>query len=131
MKVSVNVPESQIAYALCSAFESRGGIDYWGEVLSTHHKLGTQPARPWGEDVGTPTYISAALTPGGYVRIGEHGANKPAVHRLSRAKIALALPLMLKDHPHQFCALMTGVGQDATTGDCLVQLALFGELRYG
>lgn len=43
---------------------------------------------------------------------------------------AAALRLMAERHPQKFAELITGTG-DFTTGDVLIQLAAFGEVRYG
>lgn len=41
-----------------------------------------------------------------------------------------ALRLMAERHPRKFAEIITG-GADCTTGNVLIQLAAFGEVRYG
>jgi hypothetical protein len=43
---------------------------------------------------------------------------------------ASELRFMAERYPRKFAELVDGTG-DATTGDVLIQLAAFGELRYG
>ena len=56
---------------------------------------------------------------------GDHGK-----YTIGSAGWAAALGLMAVAYPRAFADLV-GKRGDMTTGDCLVQLACFGELRYG
>ena len=47
-----------------------------------------------------------------------------------REQWAAGLRLMAQKYPRKFAEVVDGTG-DATTGDVLIQLAAFGELRYG
>lgn len=67
-----------------------------------------------------------ALDGGGYTITEYDGA----AYRLDREKIARGLGLMAAQHPRHFCRVVDG-SADHVTGDVLIQLALFGELKYG
>ena len=127
MKIDIDVPDEKIAYALCSAFE--GGINYWAKRYETHCGDVTTAAKPWGDEY-TPYYVSFPFTPGASVSIEvEEGDKKPRL--LTRESLAAGLKVMAEKYPKHFGDLLSESNQDATTGDVLVQCAVFGEIVYG
>ncbi len=58
------------------------------------------------------------------------GESNPRVFQIGPARIQRALFLMSSACPQHLPGVLTGRG-DNTVGDALVQLACFGELKYG
>jgi hypothetical protein len=116
MRLDVTVSSLRVFDTIASGVD--GGIQYWGKVLSF-----------WVPGRGA---LSVAAAP--------HAADLHLVCEVleleTQARIALhgkwrgALRLMAEHYPHKFAELLTGRA-DRTTGDVLIQLAAFGEVRYG
>jgi hypothetical protein len=51
-------------------------------------------------------------------------------HELTGAKVRAGLQVLATKYPHHFADIV-GDNSDCTTGDVLVQCALFGEIVYG
>lgn len=127
MKIEIEVPEKVIAYALCSAFE--GGIRYWASKCETNRGFVQTPvAKPWGDDY-TPTYVSYPLTEGASVTIEVAEDSAKAARPLTLEALRSGLRIMAEQYPQHFADVLNG--GDATTGDVLVQLAVFGEIVFG
>ena len=65
-----------------------------------------------------------------YVENGTAGKGAGEWCTLTPSRIHKAASLLAKASPRQFAALITDRA-DAITGDCLIQLAVLGEIRYG
>ena len=113
MKLEVTIPTKAVFDAVLSGAE--GGIQYWARVVS----LWT-PARSGSPDESeTDLRLVCDLI--------EHDSAEPIS---LREQWATGLRLMAERYPRKFAELVDGTG-DATTGDVLIQLAAFGELKYG
>jgi len=119
MKIEIEVPDQDIDDALCSAFE--GGITYWARVAR------------YTAFVQYEYVHEIALKEGGSVQLAvtEGSGEDMEVKPLNRETIAAGLKIMAEKHPRHFGDLLGECTQDATTGDVLVQLAVFGELVFG
>jgi hypothetical protein len=104
MKVEVDIPDERIESALESGF--RTGIRYWGRLEEEYEVPGL----------------------GRCFRILDLEREKSDA--ITEGCINRALVLMADVSPWQFGQLLEG-NADAMTGNVLIQLALFGEVRYG
>lgn len=113
MKPELTVPALAVYDAIVSGLD--GGIQYWTRVTSVW-----APARAAGTgDFETDLKLVCDLVE---LDTGE---------RIQlREQWAAGLRLMAQKYPRRFAEVVEGTG-DATTGDVLIQLAAFGELRYG
>ncbi len=106
--IAVEVSEEMIHDNLVSAIE--GGSHYWAKIDAGEHKPG------WAN------YFTAS-----FVKLDTRGGHK---FTLSTAKLVTGLHVLASKYPHHFGDILCQRG-DATTGDVLVQCALFGEIIYG
>jgi hypothetical protein len=106
----VNVPDELIINALESA-----DIGYWADVPrgADHEKL-----------------LNGAATAIVHESEGSHDGKGDGRHELTGAKVRVGLQVLATKYPHHFADLV-GNNSDCTTGDVLVQCALFGEIVYG
>jgi hypothetical protein len=106
----VNVPDELIVNALESA-----DIGYWAYVPrgADHAKLVN----------GTATALVNESD-------GSHDGKGDGHHELTGAKVRAGLQVLATKYPHHFADIV-GDKSDCTTGDVLVQCALFGEIVYG
>lgn len=126
--VQIPVTVDALACALCSAVD--GGIRYWCARVEHVGKLS-----PDGERIRAEYgWFAAYALNGGNAAIVVYDSaedhDKPTKHRLTRGKILRALSTMASACPSHLGDLLDANG-DATTGDVLVQHALFGESLYG
>ena len=113
MKLELTIPTKAVFDTVLSGVE--GGIQYWARLIS----LWT-PARS-----GSPDECETDL------RLVCDLVELDSAELISlREQWATGLRLMAERYPRKFAELVEGTG-DATTGDVLIQLAAFGELRYG
>lgn len=117
MEIKIEVTDQTIDDTLCAAFE--GGSAYWARI-----DRGTDRAA-----VGA-RYSHEIPMRGGVLQLVCPDYPECIARPLDRAAIAAGLKLMAEQHPRHF-ADMIGENGDATTGDVLVQLAVFGELVFG
>ena len=123
-KTEVEISEEAISSELCSAFEQ--GIYYWAEIVDSH-----KPAKPYMiYDHPTAYTHQYPMRDDGWVDLKETEDADAETVRLDRAAIVRGLELMASEFPHVFGRILDQNG-DAETGDILVQLAVFGEVRYG
>ncbi len=128
----ISIPTERIAGTVVSAIE--GGITYWCRAME---RVEGDPGFAIAElsaalDFGTkyPTYAVAGHGYGLRLLEDKEGDGPDVWHELNRANLEAALSLMATKYPHHFADILNE-NDDATTGDVLVQLALFGELVYG
>lgn len=124
-KITITVSDEQLAETLCSAYE--GGSAYWAKQddgKDSPFRFAETPAALGGIPVAP-----LELVPGFSVTITDHEADPPKKHRLTEAKLRRGLQTMAEKYPKHFADVMTE-GGDASTGDVLLQCALFGELVY-
>ncbi len=104
MKVEIEVDQTLVDDAVRNGIE--GGIRYWCSAYGV--RVG---------GVGRIRHFTE--TDGGQE------------HAVTPRQMAKALAIMAVKHPKHFGDLMSSLRCDATTGDVLIQLACFGELKYG
>lgn len=117
--IQVDIPLELVESAVMSAFDS--GIAYWARV------------KDYANLDDTPLLIAEVpFREGGWVQLEEVWSEDPTERcdRLSLATLQTGLRRMVLASPYQFGELVAGRG-DAWTGDVLVQLAVFGEVKYG
>jgi hypothetical protein len=114
MEVKVTVLDEVVEGVLASAFDS--GIAYWARVAG-QGRINEECAECW---------LHAVPLRGGWVDLSDGTQTR----RLNRAAVQRGLEQMANHYGKHFGNVLTG-GYDASTGDILVQLALFGEVRYG
>ena len=113
MKIEVTVPSLAVLDTVLSGVQ--GGVQYWAKVLQC-----------W-----VPGRAGLAEDPATDLRLVCDVLELESGERISlQDKWSTALRLMADRYPHKFADMVTGTG-DCTTGDVLIQLAAFGELRYG
>lgn len=107
---TISVPTELIVNCLDSA-----DIGYWASVPkgANHHDLlaGTKSARVVEDD-------------------GSHDGSTNGKHTLTGDKVRAGVAVMAAKYPRHFGDLLAD-NSDATTGDVLIQCALFGEIVYG
>ena len=113
MKLELTVPTQNVFDAIINGAE--GGIQYWAKAISLWTPA--QSARPDESETDLPLVCDLIERDS-----GEHFS----LH----GQWAIGLRLMAERYPRNFAELVSGTG-DCTTGDVLIQLAAFGELRYG
>lgn len=121
MKLQIEVSNEQLASVLQSA-----GIAYWCKSYAS--TLGPVAERA-GKD---HRYLSAAdFAPvtDGYWMVREREGS--VTWRLDAQKIARGIQVIADKYTHHLGAIFGSSSADATTGDVLIQCAIFGELRYG
>lgn len=107
--VTHEIDDTQISHILTSGIGH--GIAYWAEI----------EVAEFDGDYGDCVLLGKRLA----VKDDEG-----VVHELDRAAVARALALMPSVAPRHFADLLAE-DTDTTTGDVLVQLAVFGEVVYG
>lgn len=118
MRVTLEVSDEQVVSVLDSAFT--GGIAYW--CTAAHLSMsGDYPSECWAEHVMS----------GGAVTLS---SKEEGSHVLDAAAVQRGLEWLGKPenkHIHHLADILHGWRADATTGDVLVQAAIFGEVVYG
>jgi hypothetical protein len=111
MKLELTIPTLTVLDTIVSGVE--GGIQHWANVVSFR-----MPAR-----TGTANELETDL------RLVCDLVEIDTGERIA-LQWAAGLRLMAERYPRKFAELVNETG-DCTTGDVLIQLAAFGELRYG
>lgn len=118
--ITVTVPftinEGMLHDQLVSAIE--GGSNYWARINVGKHEPGWR------------NYFTAEFTvtePGGKAT---NGTPIEGTLKMSIPKLIEGLKVLATKYPHHFSDVINESG-DATTGDVLVQCALFGEIIFG
>jgi hypothetical protein len=107
--IEVKLCDQRLHDVLTSGIE--GGCAYWASIDCGAHQPG------WSN------YFTATFFPHGDTAIPRVG------HTLSLEKLRCGLAIMANKYPFHFRDVMMET-DDATTGDVLVQCALFGEIVY-
>jgi len=113
--MTIEVTEQNLHDQVTAAIE--GGSRYWATINVHMHQLG------WAN------YFTATFK----IHEGSDevaGAIHGKSYTLSVRKLMKGLAVLAAKYPHHFCDILNENG-DATTGDVLVQCALFGEIVYG
>ena len=113
--LTIEISEQNLWYQVTAAIE--GGSAYWATIDVHRHKTGWE------------NYFTATF------KVHEDSdETKGAIHgtsyTLSMPKLLKGLQVLATKYPHHFCDILKEDG-DATTGDVLVQCALFGDIVYG
>lgn len=122
MRVPVNVfvTADKLQSALVSAFE--GGSNYWIDRVERE----VEPSRPCVYHSDVPFF-------GGALRIvvaGEYRDEPKEIKLLTLETLQAAVALLAEKWPHHAADLLGDSG-DATTGDVLIQCAIFGDIIFG
>jgi hypothetical protein len=115
-KLTIEITEGNLHDHITAAIESDCGSGYWAEIDTGEHLPG------WAN------YFTATFT------VTEDsdekvGAVYGQAYALSIEKLLAGLAVLRDKYPHHFCDIIKQEG-DATTGDVLVQCALFGDIVY-
>lgn len=129
LHVELPLPGDYIANVICSGIES--GINYWCSEVEF-----SQVPFP-GIDELMQRYHQP-LVEKGFIRIRERndqrnsGRGPNGWHVLDRAALIRGVKTIVEKYPHHAGAVLGDQSkQDATTGDVLIQCAIFGEIFYG
>jgi len=125
--IDKEISRDRLAHTVCCAFE--GGTNYWCEIVG--YSEGEEIIlinREDGirHDLAFPKVL-AALYLGEVTLLDKVGDTR---YSLTFSKLRNALHLMANKHLHDFEDIVSD-DYDASTGDTLVQLALFGDVIYG
>lgn len=112
MNIQIEIPDKTIADVLCCAWE--GGSNYWAEADGQPYDLEGNLLLRSG-DGGIPVYDL------------EDGRKR---HTLTLTSVRAGLSKMATKAPKQLGAILAE-DADAITGDVLLQLCIFGEIKYG
>lgn len=113
---------------LCNALE--GGSNYW-----YHIKKFVEPPgglKPWKDEKRTFRHLDCPLSEGGAIHVVDAGEEEEdrEVYVVNRESLARAIRLMAEKFP-AYLEEIIEENDDGDTGDCLLQLACFGEMRLG
>lgn len=128
MEIKTEVSTQRISDTLCNAFE--GGSNYWYRIekFTKPVNFNNTPA-----DEQRFKHLSYPLNEGGSLLISdanEAGEEDKRTEILNLETIQKGVQLMASLHPRHFSDMVND-NDDATTGDVLLQLCLFGEVIYG
>lgn len=132
IETKTELANTQIAHVLVSAFEN-GGISYWADIKKLFIPEGTPCSkRPGWVVIGSedwPRIIAAPLLNDGYIEIIDYKNNNKNFI-VNRQAIARGLHLMANgEHRRHFNEILEGEYDD-NTADVLIQLSVFGEVKY-
>lgn len=113
--IAFKLSEGSLHDHVTSAIE--GGSNYWARIDVGKHEPGWR------------NYFTAKFT---IIEDSDEkaGAIQGNSYELTLDKLKAGLQVMADKYPHHFVDIIRETG-DATTGDVLVQCALFGEIVYG
>lgn len=133
IETKTELTEKDIASILVSAFEA-GGIKDWAtveEIVLPKKVVLDSKHIGWvmvGSE-GWPSYIAAPLLDEGYVQIADN-EDDDKNFIVNRQAIARGLHLMANgEHRHHFNDILDE-NHDINTADILIQLSVFGEVKY-
>ncbi len=115
LSLKFKLSEGSFHDQVTAAVERRS--NYWARIDVGEHQLGWR------------NYFTAKFT---VTEISDEkaGAVQSQTYELSLDKLKTGLQVLAEKYPHHFANVINETG-DATTGDVLVQCALFGEIVYG
>lgn len=116
LEVAILVSEEELHDLLTLAIEC-GGSNLWASIDVGEYQAG------WAN------YLTARFTARREPDV-EGGSMIGQSYQLSREKLVAGLAAMAREHRRHFCNILLDAA-DATTGDVLVQCALFGDVVYG
>lgn len=119
VQVTKNISVSDIENIIVTAFE--GGTNYWCGIDNTTPEWNTKP-----KDMPVSQYIVELLVSGETVKLYDV-EDESKEWELNLQKLLSGYILNCEKRPHD-CDIEDG---DATTADCIVQYALFGDVIYG
>ncbi len=114
-KFELEISERMLHDQVTAAIE--GGVNYWARVDVGEHQAG------WRNYLTASFYPTEAQDRGVIVRKGKR-------YQLSIEKLLAGLRVLAEKYPRHFAAIMDESG-DATTGEVLVQCAIFGDIVFG
>lgn len=131
MEIKIKISDGDIADMVTSALE--GGSNYWAQVVAKR-----QPTKMthWAFTDGKDSKAEAryleefVMNEGGSVTIKDLEDPEGKTYELTREKVYAGLELMPEEYTRHFVDILNEE-TDATTGDVLIQLALFGDVIYG
>lgn len=122
MNIQIEITERTIESVLYSAFHT--GIGYWARIVDY-----TECERMEEAVLAPDSFVQIEIRP--QLRDGL-GRDVVITKPLNRETIAAGLRLMAATYPRHFADMLGGnMNCDATTGDVLVQLAVFGKIVFG
>lgn len=115
MTIAFKLSEGMFHDQVTAAIE--GGSNVWARINVGKHQPGWR------------NYFTAKFT---IIEIGDEkaGAIQGKTYKLSLRKLKAGLQVLADKYLHHFKDIIAETG-DATTGDVLVQCALFGDIVYG
>lgn len=122
MKIEIDIPEANIASAISSAVDS-GGITYWSSEVCFGGPKGKVSG--WASERDECLFRPLQK---GLLKIYDNDSHLNIV--LKKKDFIKGIKLMAVNYPGQFAALLES-STDRLTGDILIQLACFGEIKYG
>jgi len=111
------ITEERVKDLLCCAFE--GGSNYWYFIQSYNHPNGVLPKMEFW-------YLDLPLLEGGSLTITAEGQPPK---KLDLESIQRGLKLLPEKCPRQWADFIAE-DEDAITGDCFLQLCLYGEVLF-
>ncbi len=126
MKIEIEVPERFIADQICTACES--GIYYWVDQSEGVEFKGEGNVPDDADEITKQFPHYWAPIQDGAMCFTEAETGKK--FEIKKADFGTALELMATKYTRHFSHMMSEQG-DAITADVLIQLAAFGEIKYG
>ncbi len=122
IKITFEVSEQTVADTLTSGLE--GGTNYWAAIAGY---VEPKTVRFKSDPKKVYRHIDYPMNDGAVVLQDCETGKK---YKLTRKKLERAVGLMAEKYVQAFSDMVSESG-DATTGDILVQLAIFGDVIYG
>jgi len=124
MKINITVSDELVLNALISGIE--GGIRYWaGQCTSESGKVNVA-------NLGRVERFYTAPFSGGHIVINETQEIEPKnnqTFKLTLERLQKGLVIMAEKHPFHFARILRD-NSDRITGDVLVQLSCFEDIKY-
>ncbi len=118
-----------IACGICSGIE--GGINYWCRSYRYEATEEQVHAARAATDDTVSCFWKYFLPVYGGTLIFKDDERGGAEYRLDRAALERGIAVIAEKYPHHLGGVVDAGSGDATTGDVLIQCAIFGELVYG
>jgi hypothetical protein len=118
--ITKDITEKDVEGIMVTAIE--GGIGYWACLYNVGEDFDNKP-----KDEPTSTWCAKLLIDGKAIKFTDSEGEDEEVWVLTLAKLIKGYELNMINRPHD-ADIENG---DATTSDCIVQYALFGDVVYG